>query len=152
MMLPIQYSTTCLTLLAVCFVLMGIGCGDSDGSDDAELLIEEEMESFMVTIIAGGAPELHRSDAEILADRILLQETEGIFFDDTRRGQLISEIERELAAIRAAYPTVNTIHALDDFTPDAVKLYLEPGLNEIVTTLIPGSAGTRPIRDRLRGV
>ena len=144
MMLPIQYSTTCLTLLAVCFVLMGIGCGDSDGSDDAELLIEEEMESFMVTIIAGGAPELHRSDAEILADRILLQETEGIFFDDTRRGQLISEIERELAAIRAAYPTVNTIHALDDFTPDAVKLYLEPGLNEIVTTLIQDQQGPVP--------
>ena len=136
MILPIQYSTTCLTLLAVGFVLMGVGCGEP-----ASLLIEKEIESFMVTVIAEGAPELHRSDAEILADRILLQETEDIFFDDTRRGKLISEIERELGAIRAAYPTVTTIHALDDLTPNAVKLILEPGLKEIVTNLIQDQQG-----------
>ena len=33
MMLPIQYSTTCLTLLAVCFVLLGVGCGDSEDDE-----------------------------------------------------------------------------------------------------------------------
>ena len=107
-------------------------------------IIEEEIESFMVTVIAGGAPEIHRPDAEILADRILLRETEGIFFDDTRRDQLIREIDRELAAVRAAYPTMNTIHALDDLTPNAVKLYLEPGLNEIVTHLMQDKEGPVP--------
>ena len=148
MILPIRYSTTCLTLLAVCFVLLGVGCGDSDDSDDDELpddlLIDEDMESLMVTVIAGGAPEIHRPDTEILADRILLRETEDIFFDDTRRDQLIREIDWGLAAIRAAYPTVNTIHALDDLTPDAIKLHLEPGLNEIVTNLIQDKEGPIP--------
>lgn len=141
MMVSTQRGTTPLVLLTVLYLFVGLGCGDPD---DVTGLIEEEMESFMVTVIAGGAPELHRSDAEILADRILVQETEGIFFDNTRRGKLISEIERELAAIRAAYPTVTTIHALDDFTPDAVKLYLEPGLNEIVTNLIQDQQGPVP--------
>ena len=46
--------------------------------------------------------------------------------------------------IRAAYPTVSTIHALDDYTPDAVKLYLEPGLNEIVTNLMQDKEGPVP--------
>ena len=122
-----------LPLIFIFILLIGFsvsGCGDSD---DDESLIDEEVEFFMVTVIAGGAPELHRSDAGILADRILLRETEWIFFDDTRRDKLIKEIDRELAAVRAAYPTVSTIHALDDYTPDAVKLHLEPGLNEIVT-------------------
>ena len=137
MILPTQHSTTPLVLLTVLFLFVGLGCGE------VRPLIEEEMESFMVTVIAG-APELHRSDAEILADRILLQETEGILFDDTRRDKLISEIEWELAAIRAAYPTVNTIHALDDLTPNAVKLYLEPGLKEIVTNLIQDQHGPVP--------
>ena len=105
-------------------------------SDKITGLIDEEINAFMVTVIVGGAPELARSDAEIPADRILVRETEDIFFDSNQRGQLISEIERVLSSIRAAYPTVNTIHALDDFTPDAVKLYLKPGLNEIVTNLM----------------
>ena len=104
----------------------------------------EEIESFMVTVIAGGAPEIHRPDTEILADRILLRETKGIFFDDARRDKLIKEIDWRLTAIRAAYPTVSTIHALDDYTPDAVKLYLEPGLNEIVTNLIRDKEGPVP--------
>ncbi len=140
MMVSTQRSTTPLALLTVLCLFVSLGCGDPD---DVAGLIEEEMESFMVTVIAG-APELHRSDAEILADRILLQETEGILFDDTRRGKLINEIEWELAAVRAAYPTVTTIHALDDLTPNAVKLYLEPGLKEIVTNLIQDQQGPVP--------
>jgi hypothetical protein len=144
MILPIQHSTTPLVLLTVLFLFVGLGCGE------VRPLIEKEMESFMVTVIAG-APELHRSDAEILADRILLQETEGILFDDTRRDKLISEIERELAAVRAAYPTVNTIHALDDLTPNAVKLYLEPGLKEIVTNLIQDQQGPVPFETGYAG-
>ena len=144
---PIQHGTTPLVLFALCFLFIGFcigGCGDSDDSDDDKLLIDEEMESFMVTVIAGGAPEIDRSDAEILADRILVRETEDIFFDGNQRDQLISEIERVLSSVRAAYPTVNTIHAIDDYTPDAVKLYLEPGLNEIVTNLMQDQQGPVP--------
>ena len=109
-------------------------------------IIEEDIESFMVTVITGGAPEIHRSDTEILADRILLRETEDILFDDARRDKLIKEIDWRLEDIRAAYPTVSTIHALDDYTPDAVKLYLEPGLNEIVTNLIQDKEGPVPFK------
>ena len=32
-MLPIRHSTTCLTWLAVCFVLLGVGYGDSDDDE-----------------------------------------------------------------------------------------------------------------------
>ena len=141
---PIQHSTTPLVLFVLFFLLIGLcisGCGDPD---EITGLIDEEINAFLVTVIVGGAPELARSDAEILADRILVRETEDIFFDSNQRGQLIGEIERVLSSIRAAYPTVNTIHALDDFTPAAVKLYLEPGLNEIVTNLMQDRQGPVP--------
>lgn len=138
MMLPIQHSTTCLTLLAVCFMLIGIGCGDSD---DDEVLIEEEAEPPVVTIIDDWTLLTKRPDAEILADKILRRETEGFFFDLPRRNQLIGEIERVLSLIRAAYPPMNEIHAEEEVVPGVLVIYPEPDFYEMLKEMIEDKQG-----------
>ena len=111
MMLPIQHNATRLTLLVVCFVLMGVGCDDSD--DD--VLIDEEAGSAVVTIIGGWPDQAKRPDPEILADKILYRETEDLVFDNLQRNQLIGEIAQVLSAIRADYPLMNAIRAAEGF-------------------------------------
>ena len=139
MILPIQYSTTCLTLLVVCFVLMGVGCGDSE---EAEVLIEEEVEPLLVTITDELPFSTKRPDAEILADKILRHETtEDLYFDRLRRNQLVGEIERVLSLIRAAYPPMNEIHASEDVIPGMLVIYPEPDLYEIVKEMIEDKQG-----------
>ena len=132
-MLPTQHTTTCLTLLAVCFVLMGVGCGDSD---DDEVPANEEPQPAVVTIIGGWPDQVKRPDAEILADKILYRETEDLFFDNPQRNQLISEIRQVLSAIRAAYPLMNAIRAKEDLLPGVLAVYLEEDFYEIVEDMI----------------
>lgn len=132
MILPIQYSTTCLTLLAVCFVLMSVGCGDSDDDED---LIEEGAEPLVVTIIdkwSDDPPVPERSEAEILADIILERETEDFYFDIAQRNRLIGEIEGVLSLIRAAYPSMTQIHTTERSAsvPGMLVIDLEPDFSE----------------------
>ena len=139
-MLPIRHSTTCLALLAVCFVLMGVGCGDSD---DDDVLIDGEAEPAVVTIIDGWHSQPKRSDAEILTHKILqrAREAEDFYFDIPQRNQLIDEIEQVLSAVRAAYPSMNEIHAVTDLIPGVIVVSLERDFYEIVRNKIQDKQG-----------
>lgn len=140
----IQHNTTPLTLFTMFFLLIGLcisGCGDSEND---EVLIEEEAEPLVVTIIdkwSDDPPVPERSEAEILADTILQRETEDFFYDILRRNQLIGEIERLLSAIRAAHPLMNEIHAAEHDIPGELWIFLAPDFYEIVENMIQDKQG-----------
>ena len=117
-----RHDTLRLRLIFIFILLMGFsinGCGDSED--------EEEVDPLLVTIIdrrSDGPPVPDRSDAEILADRILQRETEDFFFDTAQRNQLIGEIEGVLSLIRAAYPLMNAIRVEKEAIPGV--LWVDP--------------------------
>ena len=130
-----------LTLIPIFILLIGLsisGCGDSE---DDEVLIEEEVEPLVVTIIDEWPFPTKRPDAEILADKILQRETEDIYFDIPQRKQLIGEIERVLSLIRATYPPMNEIHAKDPADPGVLVVYLEPDFHEILKEMLQDKQG-----------
>ena len=123
-----RHNTLRLRLISIFILLIGLSinvCGDSE--EDAEVLIEEAAEPPIVTILdrnSAGPPVPDRSDAEILADRILQRETEDFFFDTAQRNQLIGEIEGVLSLIRAAYPLMNAIRVEKEAIPGV--LWVDP--------------------------
>ena len=137
-------STLPLPLIFIFILLIGLsisGCGDSE---DDEVLIEEEAEPLVVTIIdrwSAGPSVPDRSDAEILADTILRRETEDFYFDIPQRNQLVGEIESVLSLIRAAYPPMNEIHAEEDVTPGMLQIYPERDFYEIVKEMLQDKQG-----------
>ena len=125
-----------LRLIFIFILLMGFsinGCGDSE--DD------EEADPLLVTTIDGRGPYTERSDAEILADRILQLETDDFYFDIPQRRQLINEIEGVLSLIRAAYPSMNAIDAIERALPGELVIYPEPDFYEIVENIIQDKQG-----------
>ena len=123
----------CLQLIFIFILFIGFsinGCGDSD---DDEVLINEEAEPLVVTVLdkhSDPLPVSDRSDAEILADIILERETEDFYFDIAQRNHLIGEIEGVLSLIRAAYPPMSQIHAGEWYEPGMLIIHLEPDFYE----------------------
>ena len=130
-----QHNTLCLPLIFIFILLTGFsinGCGDSD---DDEVLIEEEAEPLVVTVLGGWSDRpavSDRSEAEILADGILERETEDFYFDIAQRNRLIDEIEGVLFLIRAAYPPMTQIHTTERSAsvPGMLVIDLEPDFSE----------------------
>ncbi|RKU09421.1 hypothetical protein C6502_12960 [Candidatus Poribacteria bacterium] len=133
-----------LPLISILILLIGFcisGCGDSE---DDEGRIDEAAEPLVVTIInkrSDGPAVPARSDAEILADKILRHEIEAFFFDLPQRNQLIVEIERGLSLIRAAYPPMSEIRAGEEVIPGMLAIDLEPDLYEIVKEMLQDKQG-----------
>ena len=112
------------------------GCGDSED--------EEEVDPLLVTIIdrrSDGPPVPDRSDAEILADRILQRETDDFYFDIAQRNQLINEIEGVLSLIRSAYPLMNAIDAAEGAMPGMLAIYPEPDFYEMLKEMLQDKQG-----------
>ena len=134
-----RHDTLRLRLIFIFILLMGFsinGCGDSED--------EEEVDPLLVTIIdrrSDGPPVPDRSDAEILADRILRRETDDFYFDIPQRRQLINEIERVLFLIRAAYPSMNAIDAEEDVIPGMLAIYPEPDFYEMLKEMLQDKQG-----------
>ncbi len=128
-----------LPLPVILILLIGLsinGCGDSED--------EEEVDPLLVTIIdrrSDGPPVPDRSDAEILADRILRRETDDFYFDIPQRRQLINEIEGVLSLIRAAYPSMNAIDAEEDVIPGMLAIYPEPDFYEMLKEMLQDKQG-----------
>ena len=139
-----RHDTLYLPLISIFILLIGLsisGCGDSE---DEEGLIEEEAEPLLVTIInrwSAGPSVPERSEAEILADRILQRETEDFFFDIPRRNQLIGEIRQVLSAIRAAHPPMDEIHAAEHDIPGKLWVKLDRDFYEIVENMLQDKQG-----------
>ena len=135
-----------LRLICIFILLIGFsinGCGDSD---DDEVLINEEAEPLVVTVLGGWSdrPAVPaRSESEILADEILERETEDFFFDIAQRNRLIGEIERVLSLIRAAYPPMTQIHTTERSAsvPGMLVIDLEPDFSETLKELIEDKQG-----------
>ena len=137
-----QHNTLCLPLILILLIGFSInGCGDSEDDED---LIDEGAKPLVVTIIdkrSDGPAVPARSDAGILADKILQRETEDFYFDLPQRNQLVGEIERVLSLIRAAYPSMGEIRAGEDIIPGMLAIYPEPDLYEIAKEMIKDKQG-----------
>ena len=136
-----RHDTLCLRLISIFVLLIGLSISGCGHSEDDEVLIEEEAEPPVVTIIDEPTYPTRRREPYILADRILERETEDIYFDIPQRKQLASEIEQVLSLIRAAYPPMNEIHAEEDIIPRMLVIYLEPDFYEIVKKMIQDKQG-----------
>ena len=140
----LRHNTLCLPLIFIFILLMGFSINGCGHAEEAAVLIEEAAESPVVTIIdrrSDGPPVPDRSDAEILADRILQRETDDFFFDTAQRNQLIGEIEGVLSLIRAAYPPMNAIHAEEDIIPGILAIYPEPDFYAMLKEMLQDKQG-----------
>ena len=141
----LRRNTLCLRLISIFILLIGLSinvCGDSE--EDAEVLIDEQAEPPVVTILdrnSAGPPVPDRSDAEILADKILRHETDDFYFDIPQRRQLINEIERVLSLIRAAYPLMNAIDAEEWAIPGILWVKLDRDFYEILKEQLQDKQG-----------
>ena len=139
-----RHDTLRLRLIFIFILLIGFSinvCGDSE---DAEVLIDEEAEPPVVTILDRWPDDpfgLDRSDAEILADDILQRETEDFFFDIPRRNQLVGEIEGVLSLIRAAYPPMSEIHVEEGYEPGMLWIHPEPDFYKILKKMLQDKQG-----------
>ena len=134
-------NTLLLPLIFIFILLIGFSinvCGDSE---EAEVLIDEEAEPLVVTIIDGWPSPTKRPDAEILVDKILERETEDFYFDLPQRTQLVGEIEGVLSLIRAAYPLMSEIHAEEKATPGMLWIHLERDFYEILKEMLQDKQG-----------
>ena len=73
-------------------------------------------------------PAGERSDAAILADRIVRRDSGQLLLEVAIRDQLQREIADALGLVRAAYPEVAGIHARERYRPSMLILGLEPPL------------------------
>ena len=130
-----------LRLPLILILLIGLSINGCGNSEFAKVLIEEEADPLLVTIIDEWRFPTQRPEAEILADRILRHETEGFYFDIPRHNQLVGEIERVLSLIRAAYPPMSEIHVRQDTIPGMLEIYPEPDFYEILKEMIEDKQG-----------
>ena len=73
-------------------------------------------------------PAGERSDAAVLADRIVRRDSGQLLVDLTARDGLERELADALLLVRAAYPEVAGIHARERYRPSMLILGLEPPL------------------------
>ena len=128
-----RQDTLRLQLISILILLIGLSI---NGYGDAEPPVVTILDSW-----SDGPPVPNRSEAEILADRILERETADFFFDIPRRNQLIGEIEGVLSLIRAAYPPMSQIHAREWSEPGILWIRLERDFSEILKELFQDKEG-----------
>ena len=89
-------------------------------------------------------PAGERSDAAILADRIVRRDSSQLLIDLTARDELERELADALLLVRAAYPDMAGIHAREQYRPAMLILGLEPPLLRRVQGMFkqPGEVAT----------
>ena len=120
--------------LAACCALALAGCSDSTSPGEAAA-------PTVVHPDAWEAPVL--TEADLLADRLLRREDDGLLLDAAERRELAGEIAPVLSRIRDAYPAVEDITARPSYAPGELLLGLEPSLSEAVAALLEGQ--TEPV-------
>ncbi len=133
-----------LPLIFIFILLMGFSINGCDHAEEAAVLIDKAAEPPVVTIInrlSDGPPVPDRSDAEILADRILQRETDDFYFDIPQRRQLVGEIEGVLSLIRAAYPLMNAIRVQKEALPGVLLIHPERDFDKILKELLQDKQG-----------
>lgn len=83
------------------------------------------------------------TEADILADRLLRREDDGLLVDAADRQELAGELGPVLSRIRDVYPAVADIAVWADFAFGELLLGLEPSLSEAVASLLEGQ--TEPV-------
>lgn len=142
-------------LLAACCVL-AVGCSDSSNSDargeGAASAIGRPGTSELPAPTEAAAPVVVRPDvweppmlteADVLADRLLRREGNGLLLDAAERSDLADEIAPVLSRIRDAYPAVADIAVWAGYAFGELLLGLEPSLFEVVMSLLEGQ--TEPV-------
>ena len=84
-------------------------------------------------------PAGERSDAAILADRIMSRTSSRLLFDGSFHDELAREAEDMLRMVRAAHPGVAGIHARELYRPDTLILGLEPPMLQRVQGMFDAS-------------
>ena len=141
MMHTARYNSLRLRLIFIFILLISLSinvCGDSE---EAGVLIEEAAEPLVVTILDRFPSVPARSDAEILADRILRRKTDDFYFDIPKRNQLVNEIEGVLSLIRAAYPAMREIRAVDGAVPGQLVIDPERDFEKTLVELLRDKQG-----------
>ena len=91
-------------------------------------------------------PAGERSDAAILADRIVRRDSGQLLLDVAIRDQLQREIADALGLVRAAYPEVAGIHARERYRPSMLILGLEPPLRRQVQGMFDPAGAVATLR------
>ena len=128
-----------VVLLAACCAL-AVGCSESTPSDAPR----EAAAPVVVRPDAWEPPVL--TEADVLADRLLRREGDGLLVDAAERSDLADEIAPVLSQIREAYPAVADIAVRADYAFGELFLGLEPALFEAVMSLLEGQAGPVALR------
>ena len=92
------------------------------------------------------APTGERSDAAILADRIVRRGSGKLLLDLTARDELERELADALKLVRAAHPDVAGIHARERYRPAMLILGLEPPLQRQAQGMFDNAGGVVPLR------
>ena len=92
------------------------------------------------------APVSQRSDAAILADRIIRRGSSHLLLDLSARDELERELAEGLRQVRTAYPEVAGIHARERYRPSMLILGLEPPLLKRVQDMFDRAAGVVTLR------
>ena len=91
-------------------------------------------------------PAGKRSDAAILADRIMRRDSAQLRLDPSSRNKLAREIADVLRMVRAAHPDVASVHVRGLFRPDTLILGLEPPMLQRVQGMFDTSGRTVTLR------
>lgn len=126
-------------LLAACCALAA-GCSESTRSD-----APREAAAPVVVLPGAWEPPM-LTEADILADRLLRREGDGLLLDAADRQELAGELGPILLRIRDAYPAVADIAVWAGYAFGELLLGLEPSLFEAVMSLLEGQ--TEPVELR----
>ena len=91
-------------------------------------------------------PAAARSDAAILANRIMLRDSSRLLLDLSSRDKLEREIADGLRLIREAHPEVAELHARERYLPSMLILGLEPPLLRRVQGMFDGAGRVVTLR------
>lgn len=121
-------------IAACCGLALAVGCSDATRSD-----VSGQTQAPLVVPISDWEPPL-RTEAYILADRILQREDDGLLLDASARQELAGELGAVLARIRDVFPAVADITPQESYFFGEMSVRLEPPLYEAVVDLLQGQA------------
>ena len=173
---PIARIAMVVMALAVCGAVTLAGCSDSgdsgDSGDSAEPAEPVDMEvpgetetpaevpgeaeapgqaespgAVAVVVLGPGDWEPPvPTEADILAHRILSSQDDSLLLDPAERDRLADELAAVLSSIRDAHPAVADITARPSHTVGLLLVGLEPGLFDVVSSLLEEQAGPVELR------
>ena len=95
-------------------------------------------------------PVCQRSDAVILADRMVRRDSSQLLVDLSARDELKREIADALRLVRAAYPEVAGVHAREQYRASMLILGLEPPLLRRAQGMFDAAGGVVTLRSGVR--